>query len=77
MKKVLLILCILVFSLTCLCSCAGANPNVMRDISTMKLVAEMGVGINLGNTFDCSGDWISKNVESVETAWAVPLLQKK
>ncbi|MBQ8396196.1 MAG: glycoside hydrolase family 5 protein, partial [Oscillospiraceae bacterium] len=77
MKKVLLILCILVFSLTCLCSCAGANPTVMRDISTMKLVAEMGVGINLGNTFDCSGDWISKNVESVETAWGSPVITKE
>lgn len=46
----------------------------MREITTMRLVREMGVGINLGNTFDCSGDWISKKVESVETAWGSPVI---
>jgi endoglucanase len=32
---------------------------VMRDISTMELVKEMGIGINLGNTLESCGDWIA------------------
>lgn len=29
---------------------SGRKP--MRDISTMELVRDMGIGINLGNTYD-------------------------
>ncbi|MBR6598803.1 MAG: glycoside hydrolase family 5 protein, partial [Oscillospiraceae bacterium] len=31
----------------------------MRDITTMELVKDMGVGINLGNTLESCGDWIA------------------
>ncbi len=75
MKRALLIAISLVLLATTLCACSDTyDPNDMRDITTMQLVREMGVGINLGNTFDCSGDWISKNVESVETAWGSPVV---
>lgn len=30
----------------------------MRNITTMELTRDMGLGINLGNTFDACGDWI-------------------
>ena len=32
----------------------AAQP--MRDMTTMEIVNDMGIGINLGNTFDSSGD---------------------
>ena len=37
---------------------AFAAPTKMRDISTMDYVREMGLGINLGNTFESCGDYI-------------------
>lgn len=50
----------------------------MRDITTMELVREMGVGINLGNTYESCGDWIAKygdgTPESYETAWGSPVI---
>jgi endoglucanase len=39
---------------------AFAADSTMRDISTMDLVKEMGVGINLGNTMEACGDWIAE-----------------
>lgn len=75
MKRFLLVVCSLVMLVTALSACDDAyDPKEMRDITTMDLVEDMGVGINLGNTFDCCGDWISKNVESVETAWGSPIV---
>ena len=48
----------------------------MRDISTMELVRDMGIGINLGNTMESCGDWIAQwgdgSVASYETAWGSP-----
>lgn len=47
----------------------------MRDVTTMELVRDMGIGINLGNTFESCGDWIAQwgdgSVQSYETAWEV------
>ena len=57
----------------------------MRDITTMELVKDMGIGINLGNTFESYGDWIeqwgaggypSGTVEAYETAWGSPVITK-
>lgn len=55
-------------------------PEQMRDITTMELVRDMGIGINLGNTFDACGDWIAEwgdgSVQSYETAWGSPVITK-
>ncbi len=55
--------------------------NGMRDITTMQLVEEMGIGINLGNTYESCGDWIAKwgdgTPESYETAWGSPVITKE
>ncbi len=64
------------------CSANGAGntepetpTNVMRDISTFELVKEMGYGINLGNTLEACGDWISgSSPSSYETAWGSPVI---
>lgn len=54
------------------------NSGIMRDISTMELVRDMGIGINLGNTMESCGDWIAQwgdgTVSSYETAWGSPVV---
>ncbi len=61
----------------------SADNGVMRDITTMELVRDMGVGINLGNTMESCGDWIAQwgsggfspdEVGSYETAWGSPII---
>lgn len=55
----------------------GARSADMRNISTMELVRDMGLGINLGNTFESNGDWITGNtVNAYETAWGSPTITK-
>lgn len=50
----------------------------MRDLTTMELVRDMGIGINLGNTFESCGDWITGNTpRSYETAWGSPVITEK
>ena len=62
-----------VSSFTILTGCEK-NGN-MRDITTMELVRDMGIGINLGNTFESCGDWIdSSSVENYETGWGSPVI---
>ena len=39
---------------------AESQNNSMRDITTMELVRDMGIGINLGNTMEAAGDWIAE-----------------
>ena len=67
---------------------AIADDNgVMRDITTMELVRDMGIGINLGNTMEACGDWIAEvdkewgdgilTVEEYETAWGSPVITKE
>lgn len=49
---------------------ASADSGEMRDITTAELVHDMGIGINLGNTFESCGDWINNGaVKNYETAW--------
>ncbi len=63
------------------------NVNGMRAISTMDLVEEMGIGINLGNTMEACGDWIADvdrqwgdgvlETKDYETAWGSPLITQQ
>ena len=47
----------------------------------MELVREMGLGINLGNTYESCGDWIAQwgdgTPESYETAWGSPVITQE
>jgi len=49
--------------------------------STMDIVRDMGIGINLGNTYESCGDWIAQwgdgSVESYETAWGSPVITRE
>lgn len=44
------------------------------SLTTMEVVRNMGLGINLGNTFEACGAWINKDggVKAYETAWGSP-----
>jgi endoglucanase len=59
-------------------SAKSGDTGEMRNISTMELVRDMGIGINLGNTFDACGDWIAQwssgSVTDYETAWGSPVV---
>jgi len=46
------------------------------NMTTMQVVKDMGLGINLGNTFESNGNWIDKNVNAYETAWGSPTITK-
>lgn len=72
------------------CVTAGALPeknNIMRDITTLELVRDMGIGINLGNTMEACGDWIAEvdkqwgdgilTVDEYETAWGSPIITQE
>ncbi len=44
----------------------------------MEVVQDMGLGINLGNTFESCGDWISaSSVTNYETGWGSPVITKE
>lgn len=53
----------------------------LSDMTTMEIVKDMGIGINLGNTYESFGDWIKKwgdgTPESYETAWGSPVITEK
>lgn len=69
----------LVSVLSSFCGCASKDRTVTYDdATTMDIVLDMGVGINLGNTFDSVGDWINSDDPSAyETAWGSPIVTKK
>lgn len=57
---------------------ASAAAAPMRDMTTQEIVRDMGIGINLGNTYESCGDWIAQwgdgSPESYETAWGSPVI---
>ena len=52
------------------------GPAAMRDLTTMEFVHEMGLGINLGNTFESCG-FTSTTVTGYETGWGSPVITPK
>ena len=56
------------------------SESKLRDMTTMELTRDMGIGINLGNTLESCGDWIweygDHSVKSYETAWGSPVITK-
>lgn len=57
---------------------AVAQNNEMRDMTTMEIVREMELGINLGNTFESCGSWINNSsVKNYETGWGSPVITQE
>lgn len=81
MKKIPAVLCAAAMLGSMLSIGGTAAEEEMRDITTMELVREMGIGINLGNTYESCGDWIAQwgdgTPESYETAWGSPVITQK
>lgn len=50
---------------------------VNKKETTLEFVQNLGTGINLGNTFDCTGDWFEKTVSAQERAWGSPIITKE
>lgn len=76
MKKLLSILSVAII----LISGCSANPGEqdMRDITTQELIEDMGLGINLGNTMEATGSWISEgSVTAYETCWGSPVITEE
>ncbi len=56
----------------------NAESGEMRNITTMELVRDMGIGINLGNTLEACGDWINGTSPSdYEKAWGSPIVTQE
>ena len=63
------------------------RSTTMRDMTTMEIVRDMGIGINLGNTMEACGDWIAENdmkwgdglltPQDYETAWGSPVITQQ
>lgn len=57
---------------------ASVDIYKMHGLSTADFVDEMGVGINLGNTFESCGGWINgDSVTAYETAWGSPVVTEE
>ncbi len=59
-----------------LCGCTVEAKEGMRDMTTAEIVADMGLGINLGNTFESSGMYLG-SVTAYETGWGSPVITKE
>lgn len=81
LKKLTALFCAVIMSTQLIPFSVSAEEADMRDITTMELVRDMGIGINLGNTYDSCGDWIAQwgdgTPESYETAWGSPVITQK
>ncbi len=79
-RKILFLALAVALAASACVTTASAKSDVgeMRDITTMELVRDMGIGINLGNTFESCGDWIAQwgdgTPESYYTAWGSPVI---
>lgn len=56
-----------------------AGVTEIRDMTVAELVHDMGQGINLGNTLEACGSWISPSggVYGYETAWGSPIITQE
>ncbi len=55
----------------------STTTNTGWNMTTAEVVHAMGIGINLGNTFESCGDWInSSSVSNYEKAWGSPIITK-
>lgn len=77
-KKAIAVLLGAVMSLSMLSACNSGGSADMGDMTTMELVKDMGMGINLGNTMESCGTWInSSSVTNYETGWGSPVITQE
>ncbi len=76
MKRICAIFTMLltIFSLA---GCGRTSGKSMESMTMLEYVRSMGMGINLGNTFDCNGTWFEQTVKGQETAWGSPVITEE
>lgn len=72
MKKIISAISAAALALTLTAAASAAECE-----SAKEAVANINVGWNLGNTFDCVGDWISGGPDAYEKAWGNPVVNKQ
>lgn len=56
----------------------SCSDSALKSMTTMELVRDMGLGINLGNTFEAGGSWVSpQTVTAMETCWGSPIVTEE
>ena len=67
----------ILLTLVLLAACGCCFTEDAKAETAREAVSSMGLGWNLGNTFDATGDWImtstNKSVRAFETAWGNPV----
>ena len=76
MKKLRILPLITAVIMSAACFTGCDKKGEMRDMTTAEIVNDMGVGINLGNTFESSGMSLS-SVQAYETGWGSPTITQK
>ncbi|MCD8108276.1 MAG: glycoside hydrolase family 5 protein [Oscillospiraceae bacterium] len=79
-KKLICVLTAFVMAMTIFAGCSSSSNSstsaTSEDMSTMDFVLSMGLGINLGNTMECSG-FTKETVREYETAWGSPEITER
>lgn len=78
-KRITAILLTVIIIVSGISGCAPADPKTaVSEMTTAELVRDMGIGINLGNTLESCGSWISSSsVTNYETAWGSPVITEE
>ena len=77
-SKKLCALCIPALILLSGCSADSYDSSAMRDMTTQELIEDMGLGINLGNTFEATGSWVGgTTVSAFERCWGSPIITEE
>jgi len=70
------IVCIvLAMVLCCLCAAVMAEDDMLTGKTAVEIVADMGVGFNLGNTFDATG-YEPDDIYAQEQSWGNPIVDQ-
>ncbi len=87
LKKILSVALAFAVAATMLTACGNEKENVskpdvklteVRGMTTAQIVENMGLGINLGNTFESCGTWLyGDDVSTYETGWGSPIVTKE
>ena len=77
-SKKLCAVCIPAVILISGCSANSYDSSAMRDMTTQELIEDMGLGINLGNTFEATGSWVGgTTVSAFERCWGSPIITEE
>ena len=77
-SKKLCAVCIPAVILLSGCSADSYDSSAMRDMTTQELIEDMGLGINLGNTFEATGSWVGgTTVSAFERCWGSPIITEE